>query len=228
VHFRLKLLILQIIGLFLIFAAALFFPAGTIAWPAGWMFLGLFFGFIVAVYVWLFRHNPELLQERLRIGGTSDQQGWDKVLYPLLEVFLFVWMILMSLDVVRFRWSQMPFWLQVVGALVLLCSFYLFFLTFRENSYLSPVVRVQQDRGQSVISTGPYRYVRHPFYSGIVIFVFGTALFLGSWYGLFFGLIPAIVIARRAVLEEHMLRNALPGYAAYMAQVKYRLVPHVW
>lgn len=223
-----KLLVVQIVGLFLVFAVALFLPAGTIAWPAGWIFLVLFFGFFLAVYVWLFRHNPGLLQERMRMWGTSDQQGWDKVLYPLLEVFCFAWLILMSLDAVRLHWSQMPVWLQVVGAIVLVCSFYLFFLTFRENSYLSPVVRVQQERGQTVISTGPYHYVRHPMYSAIVIFVVGTPLLLGSWYGVLFGLIIATVIARRAVLEERALRKGLPGYAAYMAQVKYRLIPYVW
>lgn len=155
-HVSVKLLAVQIVGLFLVFAVALFLPAGTIAWPAGWIFRGLFFGFFSAVYVWLFRHNPGLLQERMRIWCTCDQQGWDKVLYPLLEVFLFAWLILMSLDAVRFHWSQMPVWLQVVGAMVLVCSFYLFYLTFRENSYLSPVVRIQLERRQTVISTGPY------------------------------------------------------------------------
>jgi protein-S-isoprenylcysteine O-methyltransferase Ste14 len=108
------------------------------------------------------------------------------------------------------------------------CSFYLFFLTFRENSYLSPAVRVQQERAQTVVSTGPYHYVRHPMYSAIVIFGVGTPLLLGSWYGVFFGLIIGAVIAWRAVLEERTLRQELPGYAAYMAEVKYRLIPYVW
>lgn len=216
-HVNVKLLMLQIVGLFLVFAVALFLPAGTIAWPAGWIFLGLFFGFFLAVYVWLFRHNPGLLQERMRMGGTSDQQGWDKVLYPLLEVVLFAWLILMSLDAVRFHWSHMSVWLQVVGAIVLVCSF-----------YLSPVVRVQQERGQKVISTGPYHYVRHPMYCAIVIFWVGTTLLLGSWYGVLFGPIIVVVIARRAVLEERTLRKELPGYAAYMTQAKYRLIPYVW
>jgi protein-S-isoprenylcysteine O-methyltransferase Ste14 len=222
-----KLLIGQSAALFVLFALALFLPAGTIAWLAGWIFLGLFFGFYLAVTVWLFQHNPGLVQERMRLS-TSDQQGWDQVLFPLIFVLFFVWLILMALDSVRFQWSQVPVWLQIVGIILLVCSFYLLFLTFQENSYLSPVVRIQEERGQTVISTGPYHYVRHPMYAAIVIFMVGTALLLGSWYGIVLGLILGVILARRAVLEERTLRAELPGYGAYMAQVKYRLIPYVW
>ena len=209
------------------FGLALFLPAGTLAWLAGWIFLVLFFGFLLAINCWLFRHNPGLLLERTRLG-TSDQQGWDKVLFPVLLVFFFVWLIFMSLDAVRFHWSPVPVWLQLVGATVLLCSFYLLFLTFRENSYLSTVVRIQEDRGQTVVSTGPYHNIRHPMYSAILVFAVGSSLLLGSWYGVLSGLILLILLARRAMLEERALRAELPGYAAYMEDVKYRLIPYVW
>src|SRR5215217_5094177 len=189
--------------------------------------LGLFFGFYLAVTVWLFQHNPGLVQERMRLG-TSDQQGWDQVLFPLIFVLFFVWLILMALDAVRFQWSQVPVWLQIIGTILLVCSFYLLFLAFRENSYLSPVVRIQEERGQTVVSTGPYHYVWHPIYAAIVVFIVGTALLLGSWYGIVLGLILGVMLARRAVLEERTLRAELPGYGAYMAQVKYRLIPYVW
>ncbi|HXO34187.1 MAG TPA: isoprenylcysteine carboxylmethyltransferase family protein [Candidatus Acidoferrales bacterium] len=217
----------QFVGYFVAFGLALFLPAGTLAWLAGWIFLGLFFGFLFAINFWLFRHNPGLLQERMRLG-TSDQQGWDKVLFPVLLVFFFVWLIFMSLDAVRFHWSPVPVWLQLVGATVLLCSFYLLFLTFRENSYLSTVVRIQEDRGQTVVSTGPYHNIRHPMYSAILVFAVGSSLLLGSWYGVLSGLILLILLARRAMLEERALRAELPGYAAYMEDVKYRLIPYVW
>jgi protein-S-isoprenylcysteine O-methyltransferase Ste14 len=217
----------QFVGYIVAFGLALFLPAGTLAWLAGWIFLVLFFGFLLAINLWLFRHNPGLLQERMRLG-TSDQQDWDKVLFPLLIVFLFVWLIFVSLDAVRFHWSPVPVWLQLVGAIVLFCSFYLLFLTFRENSYLSTVVRIQEDRGQTVVSTGPYHIVRHPMYTAILIFAAGTSLLLGSWYGVLSALILLILLARRATLEERALRAELPSYAAYMAQVKYRLIPHIW
>ncbi len=146
----------------------------------------------------------------------------------MIYVALFAWLLFVSFDAVRFRWSPVPGWLQVVGAVILLCSFYILFLTFRENSYLSPVVRVQEEREQTVISTGPYHYVRHPMYAAMVVFVVGTPLLLGSWYGILFGLIFVLVLARRAVLEEHTLRQELAGYEVYMTQVKYRLIPYLW
>src|SRR5258706_14515043 len=136
-----KRLVWQSIGLFVVVSLALFLAAGTVGWVAGWIFLVLFFGFFLGVNIWLFRHNPGLLQERTRFG-TSDQQGWDKILFPVISGFPLLWLIFIALDAERFHWSPIPVWLQVVGAMILLASFYLFFLTFRENSYLSPVVRI--------------------------------------------------------------------------------------
>ena len=222
-----KLLIGQTIGFFVLFALALFLPAGNVTWLAGWIFLVLFFSFFLAVSSWLFRHNPGLLQERMSLT-RSDQKGWDKVLFPMLLVATVGWLVFIALDAVRFHWSHVPIELQVVGVVVLLISFYLLFLTFRENSYLSPVVRIQEERGQTVVSTGPYRNVRHPMYAGILVFMVGTSLLLGSGYGIIVGLIFMIVLGRRALLEERMLRQELPGYAAYMEKVKYRILPYVW
>ena len=142
--------------------------------------------------------------------------------------FTLLWLILMPLDSVRFHWSQMPVALKIVGALLLLISLYISFLTMRENPYSSGVVRVQKDRGQTVISTGPYRYVRHPMYTGACLFFPGTALLLGSWYGVLCTPIFVGCFAFRAIREERVLREELEGYGAYMARVKYRFVPGVW
>lgn len=224
---NLKVLVGQIVFLFLVFALALFLSAGTFAWLAGWVFMVLFFSFVFALTFWLFRHNPDLLKERMTVS-RSDQKVWDKVFFALLQVVFLAWLILMPLDAVRWHWSQIPVWLQIAGALLLVSSFPLFFLTFRENSFLSPLVRIQQDRGQTVISTGPYHYVRHPMYAAALLWLFGTALLLGSEVGLLGGLILAVMIARRAVLEEHTLQKELLGYDSYMTQVRYRLIPYVW
>ncbi len=221
------LLVGEFIFLFLVIALSLFLAAGTLAWSAGWAFLILYFGSLASGMLWLSRHNPALLKERMALSHPG-QKAWDKVLFPLLYVFFISWLILMSLDAVRFHWSLVPLWLQIAGVLLLLCSFYLIYRTSRENSYLSPLVRLQEDRGQTVISTGPYQYVRHPMYSAFLIFILGTALLLGSWYGLLAGLLLIILFGWRAVLEERTLRDELQGYAAYMTQVKYRLVPYVW
>ena len=226
-HVDVKQQIGQFIGIFVAFALALFLPAGTLVWHAGWIFLALFFSFYLAVTIWLYHHNPGLLQERMRLR-TSDQLAWDKVLFPLLMIIPFAWLIFMSFDAVRFHWSPLPVWLEFVGVVVLVCSFYLLFLTFRENAYLSPVVRIQEERGHTVVSTGPYHYVRHPMYAAMLVFVVGTSLLLGSGYGILLALLFMVVLARRAVLEERTLREELHGYAAYMTQVKYRLIPYVW
>ncbi len=223
-----RLLTTQIVGMFVVFALALFLAAGTVVWPAGWAFLVLFFGFTIAISRWLLRHNPGLLTERMTGIGKPDQKTWDKLFFVVANLFFLAWLVVMPLDAVRFHWSQMPPWLQLVGAILLLCSFYLFFLTFRENAYLSPAVRLQTERGQTVVSTGPYQYVRHPMYATAIIFLVGTTLLLGSWYGLILGLILIVAIAIRAVREERTLRAELPGYEEYLAQVKYHLVPYVW
>ena len=223
-----KLLIAQVTGMFVVFALVLFLSAGTAAWLAGWAFLVLFFSFVIVLSFWLLRHNPGLLTERMTGVGKPDQKGWDKVFFALANLLFIAWLIVMPLDAVRFHWSQLPTWLQVAGVVLLLTSFYLLFLTFRENSYLSPAVRVQTDRGQAVVSTGPYHYVRHPMYASAILLLVGTTLLLGSFYGLLLLLVLATAIAFRAVQEERVLRAELSGYSAYLTQVKYRLIPYIW
>jgi len=222
----LKALIVLVMS-FLLMALILFLAAGTLLWPAGWIYLILLFGWLLVGIVLLLKYNPGLLEERLSLS-QPNQKAWDRMFLLLFELFLFAWLVLMALDAVRFHWSQMPLALQVVGVIALVASFILISLAFRENAFLSPTVRIQQERGQTVISTGPYHYVRHPMYAGGLLLFLGTPLLLGSWYGLLLVLIMIPAGAVRAVLEERMLREELPGYAAYMAQVKYRLIPYVW
>jgi protein-S-isoprenylcysteine O-methyltransferase Ste14 len=221
----------KLVGLFvcefLFFALPLFLAAGTLAWPTAWIFLLLCFGFGLAFTVWLFRYNPSLLNERMTVTNPN-QKAWDKVWMPLMGTVFLVWLVLMPLDAVRFHWSQVPLFLQVVGAIILFYSLYLSYAVFRENSYVSPMARIQRDRGQTVVSTGPYHYVRHPLYAAALLFLLGTTLLLGSWYGLLWGLILVGMFAGRAILEERMLKEELEGYDTYMAQVKYRLIPYIW
>ena len=120
-----KLFVVQSLSLFVFFALALFLPAGTLAWLAGWIYLLLFFSFYLGVNAWLLRYNPGLLQERMSLS-KPDQKGWDKVIFPLFLAFPFAWLVFISFDAVRFDWSPISVWLQGVGAVILLCSFYLF------------------------------------------------------------------------------------------------------
>lgn len=221
-------LVIRLILTFVGFGLLLFLPAGTLDWPAAWVYVVLLFIFTIGITLWLSRFNPDLLSERVSGLGRSGHKKWDKVfLMVLLPVFI-GWYVVMAFDAVRYQWSAPPDWLQWIGAGVFLFSFYLLYLTFRENAYLSPAVRIQTDRGQTVVSTGPYRYVRHPMYAGFILFTFGTALLLGSAYGLLGALLLNALIAWRAVREEQVLKSELPGYSEYMTRVKHRFVPHLF
>jgi len=186
-----------------------------------------FFGFTIAISLWLARYDPALLNERTR-GTAAFEKGWDQALIAFIGLMFFGWLVLMPLDAVRFQWSQMPASLQVTGALVLLASFYVLYRTFRENTFLSQGVRIQSERSHTVVSTGPYGVVRHPMYAGAALLFLGTALLLGSWYGVLGALLLTVLVGLRAVLEERALREELPGYDAYTGRVRYRLIPRVW
>src|SRR5512136_977125 len=122
VNVNIKVLLAEIIGMFVACALALFIPAGTFRWVAGWCFLILFFGFVVIISLWLLKHDPGLLQERMTGLRRRDQKKWDRILMSLVWIFFIVWMVLMPLDAVRFQWSQMPVWIQVAGAVILIFS----------------------------------------------------------------------------------------------------------
>jgi protein-S-isoprenylcysteine O-methyltransferase Ste14 len=158
----------------------------------------------------------------------SGQPLWDKMFVAAVLLLFLTWLIVMPLDAVRFGWSEVPDWLQLVGALGVVLSFYVMFLTFRENAYLALVAKVQEERGQSVVSTGPYRYVRHPMYASMFLFFPGSALLLGSWWGLLLCVVLLGLLVWRIPLEERMLENGLAGYDEYARKVRYRLIPRVW
>jgi protein-S-isoprenylcysteine O-methyltransferase Ste14 len=221
-------LTVQTAVMMIVIALALFIPAGTVAWPAGWIFLVLMFFLSVAESVWLIRFNPALMNERMTGLGRKDQEKWDKILMSFVAAAFFGWFVLMAFDAVRFRWSHVPPWVQVLGGLVFLVSFRLVHAAFRENSFLSPAVRIQADRAQTVVRTGAYARVRHPLYAAFGLFVVGAALLLGSWWGVAGAFVLIVLVAIRAVGEERLLRERLPGYADYMSEVRYRFVPGVW
>jgi protein-S-isoprenylcysteine O-methyltransferase Ste14 len=220
--------LLEVLAEFAVFAALLFISAGTLFWPAGWAFIVLFFGFALSLVVWLAREDPELLAERMSSPIQRGQPLWDKLFVAAVLVLFAAWLIVMPLDAVRFGWSDVPDWLQLMGTLGVVLSFYIMFLTFRENAYLALVAKLQEERGQSVVSTGPYRYVRHPMYASMFMFFPGSALLLGSWWGLLLCAVLLGLLVWRIPHEERMLENGLAGYDEYERNVRYRLLPHVW
>ncbi|WP_206995124.1 methyltransferase family protein [Trinickia mobilis] len=221
-------LIVSTLGWVLGMGALLFGAAGTTRWPAGWAFLVEMTLLSLASGIWLARRDPALLAERMSIFVQRGQKRWDQIFMMCAAVAWIVWLALMGLDARRFHWSDVPLWLQGIGGAMMAASIYLVCLVFRENSFAAPVVKIQSERGHKVIDTGPYAYVRHPMYSSAILYLVGMALLLGSWWGLAF--VPIIVagLGYRAVREEGVLAEELTGYDAYMARVRYRLVPYVW
>ena len=206
----------------------LFVPAGTLDWPAAWVFL-IEFGIASALITrWLQRHNPALLEERMKPLIQREQKPWDRKLMTAFLVLWCAWFVVMSLDAARFGWSHVPVWLQALGAVAIAVSMYIMFLIMRTNTFAVPVVKIQAERGHRVISDGPYAIVRHPMYGGTLLLIAGIPLLLGSWCGLALAPVIVLLFAVRAVMEERMLMAELPGYADYAARVRYRLVPYVW
>ena len=209
-------------------AVLLFGVAGTLAWPAAWVFVVGVWAVALAMGAVLARHDPALLAERLAPPIQRDQAGWDRVFIAGAVAVYLAWLVLMALDAGRYRWSAVPAAAQVGGGLVLLLGFWLVQRTFRANSFGAPVVKIQAARGHHVATTGPYRWVRHPMYAGATIYFVAAPLLLGSWWGLAAAPLLIAGLALRAVLEERFIMKRLEGYAAYAARVRWRLVPGVW
>jgi protein-S-isoprenylcysteine O-methyltransferase Ste14 len=211
----------------ILLAVLLFATAGKFRWPGAWIYLAWAAIVSFGGGFWLARHDPALLNERLGSLIQRDQKGWDKLFMGVMVVLWFAWIALMGLDV-RYHWSHVPLYAQIVGFLLLILGCYLVWLTFRANSFAAPVVKIQKEREHRVITGGPYAYVRHPMYAGALLINIGAPLLLGSWWGLAAGALFTVLIGVRAVLEERMLRAELAGYSDYANRVRYRLVPYLW
>lgn len=211
----------------LLLALGLFLPAGTLRWPAGWIFLVMLYLFTFAVIRMSSQSNSGLMDERARIR-QKGRKRWDRFFSAVSGLVGLAWIIIMPLDAVRFQWSDMPLWLQALGFIGVALALTILYLTFRENAFLSPAVRIQDDRGQQVISSGPYAHVRHPMYSGLLLLFPAAGFLLGSWLGVFIGLLWGLMFVARSIPEEKALREELPGYREYTRQVKYRIIPGIW
>lgn len=211
-----------------VLATILFVSAGTVNWPGAWIFLIESLGVSLVLGFWLARYDPALQAERLRLPIQKGQSTPDKIISGLLLLFFFAWFVLIGLDAVRFKWSAVPSWLAPPGALGVLLACYIAYLVFRENSFAATTVKIQRERAQTVVTTGPYRYVRHPMYAGMIFYLLGVPLLLGSWWGLLGGLALLALFAIRILIEEQTLKAELQGYREYTDRVRYRLIPWVW
>lgn len=208
--------------------ALLFATAGTLAWARGWLCVGLLFSSLFLSGLGLARRDPMLLAERLGPPIRRGQEKWDKVIIIAGLLLWMIWLAAMALDAARYRLSRMPLWLGGCGALAVLGAMGLVDLALRANPFAVSVVRIQIERGHRVITGGPYRFVRHPVYAGITGLILAIPLVLGSWVGLAMSPVLIVGLGLRAVLEERTLAAGLEGYADYLRQVRYRLIPYLW
>jgi protein-S-isoprenylcysteine O-methyltransferase Ste14 len=217
-------LLLQNAAFVVTIGALLFASAGSLRWPAAWVFLVTSAIIGPACGLWLARSDPALLAERMRPTFQADQPAADKKFMLAFAAVALIWLLAIGLER-RAQASDVPLLLQALGLAMYLLSTAFIMWVFRENSFAAPVVKLQAARHHQVVSSGPYAFVRHPMYSGIMLFFFGVPLLLGSWWGAAIAPIFAVLFAVRAGIEERALIEGLPGYADYAARVRYRLVP---
>jgi protein-S-isoprenylcysteine O-methyltransferase Ste14 len=220
-------LLLQNLVWVAVLGALLFVPAGTLHWPAAWVFLATLAVSGIAGGLWLARTDPALLAERMHVTLQDGQPAADKKFMLAFGFAALIWFVAMGLDQRR-HGPDLAAVLQPLGLAMLLLSTVFTMWVMRENSFAAPVVKVQRDRGHHVVSSGPYAWVRHPMYSGSVLFFIGLPLLLSSIWGLAFAPLLVVLFAIRAGIEERALIEELPGYGDYIARVRYRLLPGVW
>ena len=220
-------IILRMTPITVITMACLFGSAGTLNWFEAWVYFALFLVFAVWLMTWLKKNNPDLLRQRMDFGKKFEK-GWDKILVRLMIPNGVALFIVPGLDAMRYRWSELPLFLELFGFIGVAASFVVVFLVMKENTFLSRVVEIQKERGHTVVSTGPYRFVRHPLYVSSIVLYFSISLALGSMYGLIPAAIVSMLVIIRTMLEDRLLQRELDGYKEYVQQVKYRLIPGIW
>ena len=218
--------LIQILVSVLLMGSMLFLSAGRLDWPAAWIFLGSYVLVILTLGVWVVRKYPDVVNERGKIAHNA--RSWDKVLMTIYSVMLLGLFAVAGLDAGRFGWSVMPIAFQVTGFVALIGAMVVTYWAMATNPFLSTIVRIQADRGQYVVTSGPYRYVRHPMYAATLLMWPGIALELGSWWALIPAAVIVIVFVIRTALEDRTLQAELPGYVDYAQHTRYRLAPGVW
>jgi protein-S-isoprenylcysteine O-methyltransferase Ste14 len=203
----------------------LFLPAGTVHYWQAWVYLSIFSGASVLTTLYLMREDPALLERRMSGGPTAEKRPVQRFIMLCTSIGFIALLVVPAFDH-RFRWSAVPLGGVLAGELLVAIGFYLIYRVYRENTFTSATIEVTEN--QTVISTGPYAIVRHPMYASASLYLLGTPLALGSWWGFvpIAAMLPFLIW--RLFDEERFLARNLPGYAEYQQQVRHRLVPFVW
>jgi protein-S-isoprenylcysteine O-methyltransferase Ste14 len=214
--------ILSLIGA----GVALFWSAGRIDWWAAWAVLSIWLVWFIATDVLILRFNPDLMAERL--APPKGAKTWDRAILSILRLTQLARYILAGLDQ-RYGWTgSFPISAQIAALFVGVLSQALWAWAMISNTFFSQIVRIQSDRGHTVAKEGPYRYVRHPAYAGMILFEIALSTLLASWWAIIAGGLCAILIILRTALEDRTLQAELIGYEEYARQARYRLLPGIW
>jgi protein-S-isoprenylcysteine O-methyltransferase Ste14 len=219
--------LLQVIILLPIMAALLFIPAGRLDWVMAWILLGVYLAGLFVTSLLAARIDPDLARERRK--APQGAKSWDKTLINLSNLLFFLVMLpLAGLDR-RFGWSpQVHLAVQIIALSVFVLGYGLVGWAMVSNRFFSAIVRIQDDRGHAVASGGPYRYVRHPGYVGMITMLLVAPLVLGSLWAFIPAGLAACIFVVRTALEDRTLQEELEGYQDYVQRVSYRLLPGVW
>ena len=221
--------ILGFVLVWLLTPAILFLSFGHLDWPMAWVYTGLYIVAVTASRLIVLRKHPDLLTERARFTRAEGVKDWDRRLVPIIGLYgPLVMLIVAGLDK-RFGWlPEVPLALQIIAALVLAAGYLLSIWAMIVNRFFSAVVRIQKDRGHTVVTSGPYRFARHPSYAGGIASYLATPVMLDALWALIPAGLIVIALIIRAALEDQTLQTELPGYAEYARRTRYRLMPGIW
>lgn len=203
----------------------LFLAAGTVHYWQGWAYLAVYFGASLLITLYLMKEDPALLERRLSAGPIAEKERLQRIIMVFAIIGYISLLVVSALDH-RFMWSSVPLFVVIAGNTLMLLGFHMIFLVYKENPFTFATIEVTDN--QKVISTGAYAVVRHPMYSGSLLYLLGTPLALGSYWGLLVlaGTMP--FLAWRLFDEERFLSKNLQGYTEYCAKVHWRIIPRVF
>ena len=210
-------------GMFIVIMGLLFFlPAGTLRYWEAWVYMAILVTPMIIFLFYIIKHDPDLLERRMR---TKEKETEQKTITKIGS-FIFILIYLIPGFDQRYGWSSVPVEIIIIADIIVLGGYLLFVRVLLENSYASRIVEVE--RQQKVITTGPYKIVRHPMYSAVLLMYSFGPLALGSYWAMIGNMLLILILVARINNEEKVLLRELEGCQDYLEKTKYRLVPGIW
>ncbi len=217
--------LLSVIGTALFLWVLLFLPAQSLTFWQAWIFWSIFSVAVTIISFYFLKKDPNFMESRLKAGPIAEKEKSQKIIQAFSSLFFMALLIIPGFDF-RFHWSSVPLVLVIFGNACVLAGFWIVYLVFSENNFASATIQI--GKGQRVISTGPYRFIRHPMYAGAGLMVGAMPLALGSYWAFIPVLLMGVGIVLRIFHEEKYLTKNLKGYGDYCRKVSYRIIPFVW